>query len=228
MHKVDILAQEWKLSAGALLEGEFLSGLTAGTLDPEYYRAYIRETYFNAAQNVKNMSLFQAHLQTSNRSLEAKFLKHAAMEIGHDEMALADYGILGGDVAAARRSRPLPTTEAMAAFIVFQIQHRNPLAYLGYLYHLEALPIEIGEQALSGLARIGVPREATTFLNEHAEADPVHVKWNREYIEGFVRSDEDFEALLYGMRGTCELHAAMFQGSIESVRRSRLPQAKAA
>lgn len=215
------LESEWRMSFEKLRKGEFIAALLAGSLDPEYYKAYIGQTYFNASQNVKNMALFQAHLKTDQRQLEAKFLRHAALEVGHDDMALDDFAALGGDAAALKQSRPLPTTESLAAFIVFQIQYRNPLAYLGYLFHLEQLPIEIGAKALAGLDRIGIPASATTFLREHAEADPVHVKWNKEYLEGFIKTAEDFDSVIYGMRGTCELHAAMFQGVIESVRRSR-------
>ena len=221
MDKARRLESEWRLSFEALRQGEFMAALLAGNLDPEYYKVYIGQTYFNAAQNVKNMALFQAHLKTDHRQLEAKFLKHAAMEVGHDDMAMDDFAALGGDAVLLRKSRPLPTTEALAAFIVFQIQHRDPLAYLGYLFHLEQLPIEIGAKALAGLDQIGIPAAATTFLREHAEADPVHVKWNREYLEGFIKTADDLDAAVYGMRGTCELHAAMFQGVIESVQRSR-------
>ena len=228
MDRLKTLEAEWSRCFRKLEAGEFMRCLLSGTLDPAYYRAYMRETYHNASQNVKNMALFQAHARGGKGKLEAKLLKHAAMEVGHDAMALDDYAALGGDAAEARAGRPLPATEAMAAFIVFQIQHRNPYAYLGYLYHLEALPVAIGEKALAGLDKIGVPRSATTFLREHADADPVHVKWNREYVEGFPETDEDFAAVLYGMRGTCELHTAMFQAVIDSVRSNRAPEALAA
>jgi pyrroloquinoline quinone (PQQ) biosynthesis protein C len=212
MNRLAAMEAEWNACFQTLKKCEFVSGLVEGSLDPRYYRAYIGETFFNARQNVKNMSLFQAHLDTGLKQLEAKFLKHAAMEVGHDEMALADYGVLGGDMAALREAMPLPSTEALAAFIV---------------YHLEALPIAIGEQVLGGLDRMGIPKEATTFLREHADADPVHVKWNKEYIEGFIRTEADLRAALYGIRGTCELHMGMFRGVIESVRASGTREALA-
>jgi len=69
---------------------------------------------------------------------------------------------------------------------------------------------------LDSLIRIGIPREATSFLREHAEADPVHVKWNREYLDGFIKSEADLQAVLYGLRGTCRMHVGMFQGILEA------------
>jgi pyrroloquinoline quinone (PQQ) biosynthesis protein C len=218
IERLKVLEEEWLKCFSILHNEAFFSALSNGTLEIQDYKGFLRETYFNAAQNTKNMSMFQAHLQTDRRSLEAKFLKHAAMEIGHDELALNDLQVFGEAVEQIRNERPLPTTEALAAFIVFQIQHRNPLAYLGYLYHLESLPVHIGENALESLLRIGVPFEATTFLREHAEADPVHIAWNREYLEGFVKSDADFEAVLYGMRGTSVMHGVMLQGILNANR----------
>jgi len=218
MNRTDTLHAEWLNCFSRLHQGEFFRMLGAGLLKLEHYKAFLRETYHNASHNPKKMALFMAHLDSDQPSLEAKFLRHAAMEIGHGELALEDLRIIGGDADTARNSRPLPTTEALTAFIVFQIQHRNPLAYLGYLYHLEAMPAHMGASSMAPLLSMGVPASATSFLREHAEADPVHVKWNREYLEGFIGSDEDMEAVLYGMRGTCELHGIMFQGIMDQCR----------
>ena len=212
MVRLELLEREWVACFERMKHGEFFRLLASARLEKRHYMGFLRETYHNAAHNPKNMALFMAHFHSDRRDLEAKFLKHTAMEIGHDELALDDLRVLGGDAEAARQGRPLPTTEALAAFIVFQIQHRNPIAYLGYLYHLEAMPVHFGHDVMTSLKAIGIPLEATTFLREHAEADPVHVKWNREYLNGFIRTEADMEAVLYGLRGTCELHGLMFQG----------------
>lgn len=209
---VTIMEKTWLECFERLVQEPFFRMLAEGTLRLEHYRGFLRETYYNTVQNPKNMALFFAHLRSDQPDVQAKFLKHTAMEIGHDRMALDDLEFLGGDADEARNGRALPSTEALAAFIVFQIQHRNPLAFLGYLYHLEALPVHFGKAAMASMGALAIPVEATTFLREHAEADPVHVKWNREYLETFIRTEADQEAVLYGLRGTCELHGLMFQG----------------
>lgn len=215
MVKLEILEREWMRCFERMKRGNFFRMLGSAELERTHYLCFLRETYHNTACNPKNMALFMAHMRSGRPDLEAKFLKHTAMEIGHDEMALDDLRILGGDAEAARNGRPLATTEALAAFIVYQIQHRNPIAYLGYLYHLEAMPVQLGKEVMGSLSAMGIPMEATTFLREHAEADPVHLKWNREYLEGFIRTEADLEAVLYGLRGTCELHGLMFQGILD-------------
>jgi pyrroloquinoline quinone (PQQ) biosynthesis protein C len=166
-------------------------------------------------------SLFHAHLESDRPALVARFLKHNASEVGHDDLALADLRALGWDAETVRKGRPLPNTEAFTAFISFQIQHRNPLAYLGYLYHLECLATRLGEGSVAALLQVGVPAEAMSFLKEHAEADQGHMRLNQEYLAGLARSEADIEAVLYGLRGACSLHGLMLQGIMEDS--DRLP-----
>lgn len=214
-----ILEAEWEHAYEALSRTEYFELMAEGRLELAHYKGFLRESYHNVRQNPKNMALFVSQLDTDRAPLAAKFLKHTAMEMGHDELALADLQSLGEDSELVRRSLPLPTTEALGAFIYFQLMQRNPLAYLGYSFHLETLPIRMGVAGISLLEKMGVPATATTFLQEHAEADPVHMRWNREYVEGFVRSRNDLDAVVFGLRGACELHGVMFQGILDASRR---------
>lgn len=215
MENLKRIDSEWETCYLRLTRSEFFRKLEEGRLEPKHYIGFLRESYHNTRRNPLTMALFVAHLQSGSPALKAKFLKHAAMELGHDEMALDDLKVLGDDVDAVRNANPLIATEAMSGFISFQIQHRNPVAFLGYSYHLEALPVRMGASAMGVLLNLGIPSNAFTFLKEHVEADPVHSKWNREYAEGFIRNASDLDAVIYGLRGTCELHGMMFQSLID-------------
>lgn len=207
-----LLDEEWTACYERLSRGEFFRKIVSGALELRHYIGFLRESFHNTRQNPHTMAMFVAHLKSGEPGLKAKFLKHAAMELGHDEMALDDLRALGEDPEKVRSGRPMVATEAMSGFIMFQIQHRDPLAFLGYSYHLEAIPVRMGALAMGALGRLGVPANAVSFLKEHIEADPVHSKWNREYVEGFVRTAAGMDAVIYGMRGACELHGMMFQG----------------
>jgi pyrroloquinoline quinone (PQQ) biosynthesis protein C len=215
MSVVDRVEKEWEACYGWISRGEFLRSLSEGRFTLPSYAIFLRETYHNAAMNPRLGSLFHAHLEPDRPALVARFLKHNASEVGHDELALADLRALGWDTEPVRRGRPLPSTEAFTAFISFQIQHRNPMAYLGYLYHLEGLPTRLGEESIAALLKIGIPAEAMSFLKEHAEADQAHMRLNQEYLAGLARSEADIEAVLYGLRGACSLHGLMLQGVME-------------
>ncbi|MDQ3002544.1 MAG: iron-containing redox enzyme family protein [Fibrobacterota bacterium] len=211
MDRMRMLDVEWEACYERLARGEFFHKLASGALELRHYKGFLRESFHNTRQNPGTMAMFAAHVKSGEPGLKAKFLKHTAMELGHDEMALDDLRVLGEDVETIRNGLPLVATEAMTGFIMLQIQHRNPLAFLGYSYHLEAIPVRMGSAAMGALVNLGIPMNAVSFLKEHIEADPVHSKWNRDYVEGFVRTASDLEAVVYGMRGTCELHGLMFQ-----------------
>lgn len=217
MQAPETLHSEWETCFEAMRQGEFFRKLAVRSLTIEHYKAFLREEYHNTTLNPKIMALFFSRLHTSEHAMAAKVLKHAAMEVGHNELALQDLAALGEDIEAVRHGRALPATEALAAFMVFQVEHRSPLAFLGYIYHLEALSERMAGGSGDLFGKIGVPENAMSFLKEHADADPVHTRWNREYLSTFVRTEEDLEAALYGMRGAALLHGAMFQGILDSV-----------
>jgi pyrroloquinoline quinone (PQQ) biosynthesis protein C len=211
MDRTKLLETEWSACYEKLSRGEFFRKLASGGLQLRHYKGFLRESYYNTRQNPATMAMFAAHVKSGSPGLKAKFLKHTAMELGHDEMALDDLRALGDEVDSIRAGSPMIATEAMTGFIMLQIQHRNPLAFLGYSYHLEAIPVHMAAAAMGALGQLGIPANALSFLKEHIEADPVHSKWNREYVEGFIQSAADLDAVVYGLRGTCELHGRMFQ-----------------
>lgn len=208
---------EWNHGFSVMAQGEFFQWLAQGRLSLDHYAAFLAEEYHNTTINPKTMALFIARLGMDYHRCAAMLLKHAAHEMGHNEMALNDLKALGRDAEAVRKGRALPATEALAAFVVFETEHRNPLTFLGYLYHMEAISLRLAGGGSDILARMGIPESALTFLREHADADIGHMKMNYEYLEAFIKSEEDIEAVLYGIRASCMLHGLMFQGILDSV-----------
>lgn len=210
-----IVAKEWQACFAEIAREDFLASLVSGGFTVDHYKAFLVETYHNASLNPRLGSLFHAHLPERKSGLMARFLKHNASEVGHNELALDDLAALGEDVEGIRASQPLVATEALGAFIAFQIQFRNPLAYLGYLYHLEALAQEAGGMAMGSLGSLGIPPSAFTFLKEHSEADVAHLQFNRDYVDNLTESPQDLEAVLWGMRGACRLYGNMLEAILE-------------
>lgn len=217
MNAPEIILAEWERCFEALRQGEFFRKLAARSLTIDHYKAFLREEFHNTTVNPKIMAIFFSRLDSPDYGTAAKLLKHAAMETGHNEMALNDLAALGEDVEAVRKARALPATEALAAFVIHEMERRNPLAFLGYLYHMEAISERLAGGSSDLFGSMGIPESALSFLREHAEADLVHVKWNREYLRTFIRSDGELEAVLYGIKGSVLLHGLMFQGIMDSV-----------
>ena len=164
---INRIRKAWESSLDDLLQGEFFRRLAQGTLTLAHYKILLREIFYNTRENPQSFALLAGHLKGNKRDLSPKIFRHSLAEYGHHNMALDDLRALGADVSAIPDGRPLPTTEAMIAFAVYQIQHCNPIGYLGYIYHLEMLPAGKGEGILKALSAMGVPDSAMTFLDEH-------------------------------------------------------------
>jgi pyrroloquinoline quinone (PQQ) biosynthesis protein C len=214
---MEALLHTWEKSLGELLATPFFARLREGSLDIRHYRALLREIYYNTRENPPSFALMAWHLKGSRRDIAKRIYRHCIAEHGHHELALADLRALGVDTSGIPDGRPLPTTEALIAFAVYQVQNRNPLAYLGYVYHLEMLPATLGHALAGQFAAIGVPKNAMSFLAEHAQADEGHAKWLEGYIRDAAEDGDDMAAVIHGAVGTCKLHGVMLQGILDSV-----------
>lgn len=218
---IEAISMEWKKSLTEFLSTPFFRRLSEGTLTLQHYQALLRETYYNTRENPPSFALMTWHLKGRKQEVARKIYRHCSAEYGHHELALNDLRAMGVDVSNIPAKRPLPTTEALIAFAVYNIQHGNPLAYLGYVFHLEMLPATLGMRFISELASMGVPPEAMTFLTEHSEADQGHTRWLEEYFRDTVETSEDLEAIIHGAVGSCKLHGVMLQGVLDSVNEGR-------
>jgi pyrroloquinoline quinone (PQQ) biosynthesis protein C len=213
----EIIHQEWLKAVRIMDSNPFFLALENGTFTAEHYAMLLRELYHNTHENPEGLALMTGHLKGEQRRLNKRFFRHSLVESGHDEMAADDLKTLGYDFEPLKRERPLVTTEAFSAFPIFQVQRRNPISYLAYLYHLEQIASTRGILVVKHCLSIGVPQSAMSFMLEHTDADPGHTLWNEEYIEALVRTDEDLDAYRYGLRGSVRLHALMLQGIMEAV-----------
>lgn len=210
------LSEEFSLALERFESSPAIRMLKEGRLRPDHYRAMLREIFHYSREDPQLQALASVYLRGEGRAMVARFLKHALSEIGHDQMALRDLATLGEDVTRVPSSHPLPATTAFTAHAFFVIQHRNPVAYLGYLYFLEHLPTRAGAGYLAALEAAGVPPRAMTFLREHMTVDVGHVKLVEHYLRKLVRTEADLAAVIYALQVTGHLYAEMLRGALES------------
>ena len=123
----------------------------------------------------------------------------------------------GGEIEQIRNANPLPNTLALNAFAFYQVYTQNPIGYLGYLYFLEYLPTSSGAGYMQLLESLGVPKEAMTFIHEHATVDVAHNKLMDKYVEGIIQNQDDLDSIIYVMQATGKLYADMLLAAFEAV-----------
>ncbi len=191
--------------------------LSTGRFGPGHYREYLRQVFHHTRDNPGLMALAASKLRGRDRELGVWWLKHALEEQGHDQWALQDLAQLGEDVSAVPLENPLPTTRALHAFAMDQIQQRGPLGHLGYLWLLEFLPTRSGDHYLALLARQGIPEQAMSFLIRHARIDAHHTQLLCRYADHMVRSAADLDQVCQAMQATGRVYEDFLRGVIEQV-----------
>lgn len=207
------LKERWFEIMSDLPVTEWQRRLNTGDVGLEHYKGFLLETYHQAGTNPQIQSYATMFLKDNPRDVVKMFYKHAVSEIGHDLLAMNDLMTLGVDKNTILNSKPLPSTRALSANVLFDIQFRNPVRYLGYLFHLEFLPTQNGPQHIQMLIKLGVPKEAVTFLQEHATVDIGHNKLMENYVNELVRTESLFEEVADTMYVSASLHQRMLDDS---------------
>lgn len=210
------LVETWNACHARLNQSAVFRKMAAGTLTRREYAAILRQIFHHARENPQLQALATARFRGEQRGLVKMFCKHAIAEVGHDQLALNDLAALGEDVGEIPFERPLPATFALLASAFHMIEHHNPVAYVGYLFHLEYTPVQVGARSMDALAACGIPREAMGFLAEHAHADVAHCRLLRHYADQLVRTEADLADVLYMQRITAEGYERMLEQAVET------------
>jgi pyrroloquinoline quinone (PQQ) biosynthesis protein C len=218
MSKLQKIIEAWRPSLEQMLTSPAFAKIRSGELSAAEYSAILRQVYHQVREHPQAMGVFTSRLRGDRgRAMVKTILKHAVSETGHDELAIADLRALGVDVADIRSERPLPATTAILGFMHYQLDHANPIGFLGYIFHLEFTPTAVGPDLMRSLAAAGIPEEAQTFIRDHAEIDVAHNKLMERYVEDLVQTEEDLEAVCWVARATARLYSQMFDDAIGTV-----------
>ena len=191
--------------------------LLSGDLTVAHYQSLLREIYFYARESPPFFAAILIHLRGAQREYIKKMLQHARSETGHDALALADLHALGVNTKNIPNERPLPATSALIGFSFYLIQYLNPVSYLGFVFHLEYLPTNFGQQYVKGFLQAGVPTNAMSFLLEHNEADVGHNLLMADYVENLLLNERDVADTIYAMQVTATLFANVVEAAFRRV-----------
>ena len=215
MSRLEYLKSQWEPINEEFQQSAAVQRIIQKTLTVDHYKWIMRQIFHHARENPQLQALASVRFRGAQRESVKRFLQHAVSEVGHDHLALNDLRTMGEDVTRIPFENPLPATSALLGFAFYQVENLNPVGYLGYLFHLEFTPTRNGGGYMAALADIGIPREAMTFLQDHATIDIGHNRLMERYVEDLIVTDEDMEAVVYAMRVTGRLYSEMLRGAIE-------------
>lgn len=216
MNAYAALVYAWNKNLDVLSNSTAFQLLSSGTITRRQYAAILRQVFHNVRESPQFMTLATSRFRGEQREVIKPLMRHALAESGHEQLCLDDIKALGEDVSSIPFERPLPATFALRASIFHMIEHHEPVACLGYMFQLEYTPTQLGQKYMAALEKSGIPRDAMTFIAEHAEVDIAHCKLMEMYCEKLIRTPEQLEDVLYMQRVTAELYAKMLDQAIET------------
>jgi pyrroloquinoline quinone (PQQ) biosynthesis protein C len=214
MGNYERVLERWKTEVQILLKRPEFGLLQRNEFTLESYRWYLRETYYHTRENPVSQLIATRSFSRSDHDVLSKYVGHARSEISHDLLALNDFVSLGGNEAEIRSGQPLPDTEALIGYTYSCAYADTPLKYLGYLFHVEALPTIQGKDYIRLLLSSGVPSSAVSFLEEHAQVDPAHSKLMAFYLDRLLLDEKAERIFDLSMRTGMLLHYRMIVAAI--------------
>jgi pyrroloquinoline quinone (PQQ) biosynthesis protein C len=214
--KLARIVEEWKATMVEINKTYWFQKLNRGELELCHYKGFLKETYHQVKYNPQVQGFATAFFKNNPRDVIKQFFGHARSEVGHDLLALNDLVNLGVPKKIIEESAPLPMTTALNAYSFFTTMFVNPVSYLGYLFHLEYLPTTNGKQVVNTLLAMGVPENAVSFLNDHAEIDISHSKMMEDYIEKLILTEEDLQSVIRSMNDTAWIHCQMVADAMKN------------
>ncbi len=211
-----IIKTEWNKIFEEISSMPGFKRLGESDLTVEHYKSVLRQIYLQTRDNPSLQAAASLKFTGMQRDIMKKYMGHALSEVGHDQLAVSDLKAMGENVEDLPTYRPLAGTSAMISFGYYAAMACPSAVYLGYLYHLESMPVRSGGVYIQRLKSIGVPEDALSFVEEHAKFDVSHMKLNEEYLGVFVRSEEDLENFIYGMRTCGVLYARMLEDAFSA------------
>jgi hypothetical protein len=138
--KFERIHAEWLKAFDLMSQSKGFQRIRKGEINEDHYAEILKQLFHQVREHPQALAVLTSKLRGPQRELVKPILQHALSECGHDQLALNDLRTLGVDVSQLPLENPLPQTSAMLGFLYYLLEHRNPLGFLGYLFHLEFLP----------------------------------------------------------------------------------------
>lgn len=207
-----------ELQAATQTEREALFGVPvireaiAGQVSLEGYIAFLTQAYYHVRHTVPLMMACGARLPAGMEWLRKAVCEYIDEEYGHEQWILDDIRACGGDAEAVRNGQPSQAIELMVSYLYDCIARGNPVGLFGMVNVLEGTSIALATQAAGTIQnRLGLPKEAFSYLFSHGALDIGHMQHYRNLMNQLQRQ-EDKAAVIHVSKVVYRLYADMFRG----------------
>jgi pyrroloquinoline quinone (PQQ) biosynthesis protein C len=195
-----------------LLAAPLIGQCFSGALTLDHYVAFLLQAFHHVKHTVPLLMATGARLPDDKEWLRVAVGEYIDEETGHQEWVLNDLAACGYDKEVARHAQPHATTELMVAYAWDMVSRINPLGFFGMVHVLEGTSIDLADKAADALrSRLGLPREAFTYLYSHGALDQQHVKFFQGLMNRITDAREQ-DLIIHAARMFYRLYGDLFRG----------------
>jgi len=218
-----IVADGWK----AIREGGYWQFCMNNKIPVELYSLVMLQIYHYTRFNSINQAA-AAYSAKPEQAILLRFVyKHAAEELGHENMVIRDLESV--NAMPAEIPAPLAPTQALIGYLNDVSLRVGPIARLGYSYWAEDSYDVIQPMLDKFRLDLGLKDENMTFFVAHSTIDAKHSQEVHDAIEKTAHSNEDRRAMIEVARVTLYLTGQLLEESFrEYARRHGINVTKAA
>ena len=206
------LAIVWTEFEGRLEATPLIRKLARGRFELADYHAFL----VNLRQQVKDGSLWMTRAASSideeHLELRSSLMKHAVTEHRDFRMLESDYVASGGSLKTILTAPKNIGSEALSAWMFHEAGKPNPFGLLGAMFIIEGLgSIKAIEWGKVVQKRLGLPKEALTFLLYHGENDVEHMEEFAEMLRMVLPDEAVAERIVTCARVTARLYVLQIE-----------------
>jgi pyrroloquinoline quinone (PQQ) biosynthesis protein C len=205
------LQQATQADRAWLVSAPVIQQALTGQITRTRYVAFLTQAWHHVRETVPLMMATGARLPRRLEWLRSEVTHYIEEETGHDQWILDDIRNAGGDAAAAARSQPNVTTDALVAYAWDVAMRRNPVGFFGMVYVLEGTSVALALNAADCIQKaLDLPPKAMTYLRSHGQLDQQHI----QHLAGIVNRlemPEDRAAIADCARAVSWLYGSMFR-----------------
>jgi pyrroloquinoline quinone (PQQ) biosynthesis protein C len=174
------------------------------------YLAFLQEAFHHVRHTTPLLMGVGCRLPDRLEWLRRPVAEYIEEEIGHEEWILNDIAAAGGDLDAARASRPGLAAEVMVAYAYDLVQRRNPAGFFGMVFVLEGTSVALALHAADQIQNaLKLPDAAFSYLRSHGTLDQEHTRHLAELVN--LMTPEDQAEVLHCARVFYTLYGDIFR-----------------
>lgn len=189
-----------------------IRALFDGYASRESYLAFLGEAYHHVRHTVPLLMACGSRLPREKEWLREAIAGYIEEETGHQEWILNDIVSAGGNADAVRRGHGSPAVRAMVACAYHVVDRGNPVGFFGMVHVLEGTSVELATPAAELIReKLGLPREAFSYLRSHGSLDQDHIRFLASLLER-LEDSADRESVIDTARLIYVLYGDLFRG----------------